>query len=1009
MNTPSEAGLVAPGTLDRVDFHVFVLRADRPRLQATVRRVLEAPTGGAVRAEPIGARVLLAWTEVDRLVSADPRQGTIQYRDIAAWVPVRVVGPDGRARVVAWPAYIFVDHPHTMVTGRETFGLAKELGWFDMTEETGKPWTTDVWGSQGPGTALARRRLLEVLRPERASPVDERVSTPSWLRRALLSPLTWRRVDVIGLSQLRHPARPTEAIHQAIITAPISLRSVHGVRRVPGPHTLRVHALASHPLGATLGLHPGDHAIELAFHVRADVGMDVGEVLWQAPPASRPRPRPRRRRVAIVGGGVAGLATALALSEPGVRDAWEVTVYQRGWRLGGKGASGRNTDEHMRIEEHGLHVWYGFYENAFALLRRVYAELDRAPDAPLATLEQAFHKQTYVVLCEQLRDRWARLRVDFHDNGRTPGVGPITPPLPQLAGAVIGWIGDAVATMAREGLLDREPDPLRPRALARLARRLLRAPSPRLTAIAGVPTAAILGVVVELITRAPGRRDPLRAHRFAAALLDRYRRLLWPRVEPHLERDAVRTAWVLLDQTTTILRGLLADDVLERGLSALDDEDLRAWLRRHGAREVTVVGAPTVRFLYNAGFSFQGGDPARPDFAAGAALRGLLRLLFTYKGGVVYKMNGGMGDVVFAPIYELLRRRGVRIELFHSVDDVALSADGRRVDRLDVTAQAKVRDGDYAPLIDVDGLPCWPHEPRWEQLVDGGRLRDELRARGLNLEQVSAPPFAWPHARSLQLRRGHDFDDVVLALPPDALRSMAGLPPRVRGALEHARTVATQSYQLWLTATLPELGWREPAPILGTFVDPVDTWSDMTHLLAYERQPADVRGVSYFCGVLEDAPGETVAQSHARARARGIAYVQEDLPALWPKLLTDDGRLDGSLLADARGRAGAARLDAQYFRANAHGGERYVQSISGTIRRRLKTDETGVDNLLLAGDWIDNGFNCGCIEAAVISGLQCARSIAGLDLEIPGETDAWLHQLFGRPFTRESPYRARPR
>src|SRR5688500_9924414 len=84
-------------------------------------------------------------------------------------------------------------------------------------------------------------------------------------------------------------------------------------------------------------------------------------------------------RVAILGGGMAGLAAAWRLSEPG-REATEVTVYQRGWRLGGKGASSRGI--HGRIEEHGLHVWLGYYDNAFRLMRQVYEQLDRPATAP---------------------------------------------------------------------------------------------------------------------------------------------------------------------------------------------------------------------------------------------------------------------------------------------------------------------------------------------------------------------------------------------------------------------------------------------------------------------------------------------------------------------------------------------------------------------------------------------------------------------------------------------------
>ena len=71
-------------------------------------------------------------------------------------------------------------------------------------------------------------------------------------------------------------------------------------------------------------------------------------------------------RVAILGGGAGGVTAAFELTAtPDLREQYEVTVYQRGWRLGGKGASGRNQERGQRIEEHGLHMWMGFYEQAF--------------------------------------------------------------------------------------------------------------------------------------------------------------------------------------------------------------------------------------------------------------------------------------------------------------------------------------------------------------------------------------------------------------------------------------------------------------------------------------------------------------------------------------------------------------------------------------------------------------------------------------------------------------------
>ena len=51
-----------------------------------------------------------------------------------------------------------------------------------------------------------------------------------------------------------------------------------------------------------------------------------------------------------------------------------------------------------------------------------------------------------------------------------------------------------------------------------------------------------------------------------------------------------------------------------------------------------------------------------------------------------------------------------------------------------------------------------------------------------------------------------------------------------------------------------------------------------------------------------------------------------------------------------------------------------------TGRFRLRADASGYANLSLAGDWTDNGLNAGCIEAAVVSGIQAANAVRGRPL-----------------------------
>ena len=80
-----------------------------------------------------------------------------------------------------------------------------------------------------------------------------------------------------------------------------------------------------------------------------------------------------KKKIAILGGGMASLSTAYALTnESGWEEKYEITLYQLGWRLGGKTTTGRGP--HDRIEEHGIHILQGWYDTTFTLLRAVFDE-----------------------------------------------------------------------------------------------------------------------------------------------------------------------------------------------------------------------------------------------------------------------------------------------------------------------------------------------------------------------------------------------------------------------------------------------------------------------------------------------------------------------------------------------------------------------------------------------------------------------------------------------------------
>ena len=114
----------------------------------------------------------------------------------------------------------------------------------------------------------------------------------------------------------------------------------------------------------------------------------------------------QKRKVAVLGGGAGSMAALWALTSlPNASDRFDITVYQMGWRLGGKGASGRNAAFGHRIEEHGLHVWGGFYRNAFRMMREIYAA-QPADGRLFKQWSDAFKRHSNVLLEEHVDGRW---------------------------------------------------------------------------------------------------------------------------------------------------------------------------------------------------------------------------------------------------------------------------------------------------------------------------------------------------------------------------------------------------------------------------------------------------------------------------------------------------------------------------------------------------------------------------------------------------------------------------
>lgn len=676
---------------------------------------------------------------------------------------------------------------------------------------------------------------------------------------------------------------------------------------------------------------------------------------------------------------------------------FDVTVYQPGWRLGGKLASGRNPAAHMRNEEHGLHVWFGFYDNAFRLAREVYDAWTPPRGCPVDSVDKALVPQVYTPVGQQHGDAYASWDVRFGQNPAVPGTPPSEDSGAIALGRIVMGIRTALANFTPAfGDVPNSKDIQgrhwwrRLSPLSRLGRTLDR-----------------LYEVLPSIESVRGRvRHPsvMRARKRVAAVLR------WlPAVDAatsmtpaeHLPRQALEFFAALFMGLTDPRYRILADFDLDR----IDHLDFREWLRRAGASEALLATSALVRVPYDATFQYEQGDHSRPSFAAGVAARFVVRSFFGYRGAAAYLVEGGMGEVFIAPLYEVLKQRGVKFEFFHRLSSAEVDPEASRIETLWFRQQAQPR-ADYEPLTTYGGLRCWSTQPDWLQLRDGEALRREAA----DFEND-------PDLGSLKaLRDGVDFDEVVLALPAGALKSSGGRPSCVAAVLEHSpalgamvdamNLVPSFAAQLWCTPTLPDLGWTKPRPAMVGWAHPYCVWADMSPVVAMEGwAPGATPGSThYLCGAAPSAhlgstySRQTLREIHEEARVALEAQLQAHGPALWPNAQTTQGSFDWNVLHDPEGRAGPERLRAQYVRGNVLPSDLCDGAAPGTSILRPEAHESGLGNAVLAGTWTRTSVNSTCVEAATMSGLSAARVLTGPQRQILGE---FFMQRPRRPVWRE--------
>jgi uncharacterized protein with NAD-binding domain and iron-sulfur cluster len=299
-----------------------------------------------------------------------------------------------------------------------------------------------------------------------------------------------------------------------------------------------------------------------------------------------------------------------------------------------------------------------------------------------------------------------------------------------------------------------------------------------------------------------------------------------------------------------------------------------------------------------------------------------------------------MGDVVFAPLYELLEKRGVRFRFFHRVDALETTTDDSgtvQLSRIRLSQQATV--ADYEPLFTVDSVRSWPTRPGHVAINKDRNYEDYA-----------------PHHDDVptSIDVGKDFDSAICALSIGGLAAITNSHFRraagIDTAIAMADSVETSSSQLWLNHSVspPHTLCAPFSMFLGFTPDgvtpaPLETWSDFSHLI--EHTPAAGRETTacvYLAGIKR--PGQELDKRTAHSLHSFSEFAQTSVP----------------------------RVVEAYHHESSNPSDQYVRAPAGRTRFRLNQADLRLHNLVFAGDWTRTRLNLGSIESATMSGIQAA-------------------------------------
>ncbi len=285
--------------------------------------------------------------------------------------------------------------------------------------------------------------------------------------------------------------------------------------------------------------------------------------------------------------------------------------------MGGKGASGRNKLYGQRVEEHGLHVWFGFYRNAFKMIQSVYAELGRPEGAPLRNWTDAFKAQNTIWLMDKVLKQRKSWRFSVVEKPGDPSQVDEKLDIENVIETAFVYLKKWLHTLQTEFF--RQNHKYR-----------------------GIHANKKLDSLKKLI-KSQVQFESKRSLSMFQQIHSKIKQHI-DGVLPYIDSNNLNTdlyhTYVVCDMGLAIIKGMMYDGIFsEQNFSKINNIEFKDWLLSHGANPTVTIPSGLLKTIYDVTFSYEGGDPEKPNIEAGTAVHGILLIMTAYKGGLLYKMQ----------------------------------------------------------------------------------------------------------------------------------------------------------------------------------------------------------------------------------------------------------------------------------------------------------------------------------------------------------------------------------